>query len=250
MKILIIEDEEAAARRLQKMLLRIAPQSEVLQVLESIEGTLNWLAAHPSPDLILMDIHLADGASFELFRLGQVEAPVIFITAYDQYALQAFRVHAIDYLLKPVKEAELSEALQRYEHQQKKAAPDWAALLESVQGGSPGKRFLIRIGQQLKVVDLEDGAYFYTENKSTFMMSKEGKRYPLELSLDKLEEMLDPRRYFRANRQVIFAMEAIAEMYAVSKSRVKVALEPEPTFEVVVSTERSPGFKKWLTGEA
>lgn len=249
MKILIIEDEAAAARRLLKMLGEIAPEAEVAETIDSIEQSLNWLVNHPAPDLILMDIHLADGSSFEIFQHAEVRSPVVFITAYDQYALEAFKVHAVDYLLKPVKREELEQALKRVQRWKQMEGISYEKLAQAMQQGTWNKRFLIRLGQNFKVVDLKDAAYFYTENKITFLTTNAGKRYPLDYSLEKLEEMLPADQYFRINRQFIVGIGAIQEMYSVSKSRVKLNLLPACNLDTIVSTERSPVFKKWLTGE-
>lgn len=249
MKALIIEDEEAAARRLAKMVQEIDPKIEILEQLDSIEASLNWLANHPMPDLIFMDIHLADGASFELFNLHEINCPVIFTTAFDQYALQAFKVNAVDYLLKPIKKAELEQAIQKYLKLHKPAAMNYSAIANAMQRDEYNRRFLIRFGQNIKVVEFRDAAYFYTEDKITFLVTKEGKRYPIEPSLEKVDEMADPRTFFRINRQFIVNIECIKEMYAYSKSRVKLTLNPPIDRETVVSTERSPIFKKWLLGK-
>lgn len=249
MQILIIEDEAAAARRLAKLISEIDPEIEILDQLDSIESSVLWFEQHPMPDLIFMDIHLADGSSFELFNLVDINRPVIFTTAYDQYALQAFKVNTIDYLLKPLKKAELEQAIAKYKKQQKPEISDYRALVEALQKDQYNKRFLIRFGQTIKVVEFREAAYFYTEDKITFLVTKEGKRYPLEQSLEKLEEMADPRNFFRINRQFIVNIESIREMYAYSKSRVKLILNPPCDKETVVSTERSPIFKRWLTGE-
>ena len=250
MNVLIIEDEEAAARRLEKLVLSLEAQTTVLAKLDSIEAVLNWLEQHELPDLVFMDIHLADGSSFEIFNHVKINCPIIFTTAYDQYAIQAFRVSAVDYLLKPIKREELRAALDKYQQQsQPRTAFNYQQLARSIQEDPYNRRFLIRIGQNIKVVDVNDAAYFYTEDKITFVVTHDGKRYPLDHSLEKLEEMLDPRRFFRVNRQVILGLEAIREMYAYSKARVKVELEPPAEMDIIVSTERSPHFKKWLTGE-
>ncbi|MBI5916309.1 MAG: response regulator transcription factor [Bacteroidetes bacterium] len=249
MKVLIIEDESAAARRLAKLIQEIDPGIEILGQLDSIEAALLWFEQHPMPDLIFMDIHLADGSSFEIFNHQKIEKPVIFTTAYDQYALQAFKVNAIDYLLKPMKKAELEHALEKYRKLQKPIGLDYQALAVAMQHDEYNRRFLIRFGQSIKVVEFREAAYFYTEDKITFIITKEGKRYPLEPSLEKLEEMADPRTFFRINRQFIVNIECIREMYAYSKSRVKLLLDPSTDKETVVSTERSPFFKKWLVGE-
>ncbi len=249
MKVLIIEDEEAAARRLHKLIREIDPSMEIVAELDSIESTLTWLNNHGLPDLIFLDIHLADGSSFEIFNHIKIEKPVIFTTAYDQYALQAFQVNALDYLLKPIKRQELEHAIEKYRKWQGEWRTDYRELTKLLQKDIASKRFLIKLGQTIRVVDLQDAAYFYTESKITFLVSKDGKRYPLDISLEKVEEMADPQTFFRINRQFIVNINAIKEMYAYSKSRVKLELIPRCDLDTVVSTERSPVFKKWLTGE-
>jgi two-component system response regulator LytT len=254
MKILIIEDESAAARRLEKLLTEIDPAVEILDRLDSVESSVRWLQDHPQPDLILLDIHLADGASFEIFEHIQVRCPVIFTTAYDEYALQAFKVNAVDYLLKPIKSTELSSALEKYRQVFHKApSQDYSALLHTLQqrDGQPYlRRMLIRFSNSIKLVDMEDAAYFYTRDKITFIVTRStGKRFPVDYPLDKLEGLLDPRVFFRINRQFIVNVAAIREMHPYSKSRVKVDLDPTTDLETIVSTERSADFKRWLVGE-
>lgn len=254
MNVLIIEDENAAARRLEKLLREVAPEVVVLQQLDSVESSVLWLENNPHPDLIFLDIHLADGASFDIFEHVRVNCPVVFITAYDEYALQAFKVNAVDYLLKPIKSTELAAALEKYHKVFKPApAPDFTALLatlKSQQESNYLQRMLIRFGHSLKLVDLTDAAYFYTKDKITFLITRStGKRYPVDYPLDKLEGMLDKKLFFRINRQVIVNVSAIREMHPYSKSRVKVDLDPPADFDTIVSTERSAEFKRWLVGE-
>ncbi len=249
MKTLIIEDEVAAVRRLSKLILDIDSSIQILDDLDSIEQSLNWLKNNPMPDLIFMDIHLADGASFEIFNHFEINKPIIFTTAYNQYAIQAFKVNTIDYLLKPIKKAELETALNKYRKWSRSQAFDYRALAKEMNRDEYNKRFLIRFGQQIRVVEMRDCAYFYTQDKVTFLVNKKGKRYPIDYSLEKLEEMTDPHGFFRINRQFLVNIEAINEMYAYSKSRVKIDLEPPCDLDTVVSTERSPHFKKWLVGE-
>jgi two-component system LytT family response regulator len=255
MNILIIEDENAAARRLQKLISELEPTARILDHLDSVEATVLWLQANPQPDLILLDIHLADGSSFEIFQHVQVTCPVIFTTAYNEYALQAFRVNAVDYLLKPIKTNELSAAIEKYKRLfvTPAASPDYTALLDTLrqQGGTTYlRRMLIRFGTSIKLVEMSDAAYFYTKDKITFVVTRStGKRFPVDYPLDKLEGMLDPAMFFRINRQFIISVAAIKEMHPYSKSRVKIDLDPPTELETVVSTERSAEFKKWLVGE-
>jgi len=254
MNVLIVEDEEPAAQRLKKMLKEIDPALEVLDVIVSIRSAVEWFKNHPMPDLALFDIHLADGESFEIFDQVNVTAPVIFITAYDEYAIRAFKVNSIDYLLKPVKKDDLETALNKlYRLQNEKAKPaaDFSKLLESLKDAKPEfkKRFIIRFGDHIKAIDIKDIAYFYTEEKINFLRTNDNKTYPVDFNLDKLETMLDPQVFFRINRQFIIGIHSIDQMFAFSKSRVKVKLKPPTEEDTIVSTERSSGFKDWLGGD-
>lgn len=249
MKVLIIEDEHLAAERLQDLLAEIDPTIEIIETLDSIESTVQWFSRHPMPDLLFFDIHLADGSSFKIFQHVKITKPVIFTTAYDEYAIKAFQVNAIDYLMKPVKRPALKKAIEKYREWQKPPALDYEKLQAILGDKLPEKRFLIRFGQTIKVVDIQDVAYFYTSDKITFLVNKKGKRYPIDYSLEQLVSIADPRKFFRANRQFIVNLDAIREMQAHSKSRVKLILNPPCEFDVVVSSERSPMFKKWLVGE-
>lgn len=249
MKLLIIEDEPAAVRRLKKLIGEILPEASILGTAESIEESLQLIGKHKDASLIFMDIHLADGSSFEIFRHIEVKIPIIFTTAYDQYAVQAFKVNAVDYLLKPIKKEELKKAIDKYQRQAKAPEIDYQEIANRLQPEDQPRRFLIRFGQQIRLVSIPEVAYFYTQDKITFLVTKAGKRYPIDHSLEKLEEMVNPARFFRINRQFILCIDAIDEMYMYSKSRVKVTLNPPADEETIVSTERSPHFKKWLVGE-
>ncbi|MBU6343610.1 MAG: LytTR family DNA-binding domain-containing protein [Bacteroidetes bacterium] len=252
MHILIIEDEQAAARRLEKLLLEQAPEAIIDARLESVEAGIVWLQQHPAPDLILMDIHLADGSCFEIFEHVKVNSPVIFTTAFDDYALQAFKVNAIDYLLKPIKSVELNAALEKYRRMHPKQ-PDWGTLLEHMRNQEPQnylRRMLVRLGNSIKLIDMSEVSFFYTKDKITFLVTNQtAKRYPVDYPLDKLESLLDPADFFRINRQFILRINAIREMQPYSKSRIKVETYPPSDQEIVVSTERAAAFKKWLVGD-
>ncbi len=276
MNILIIEDEETAAERLQKMLLQADSQVNILAVTESVKASLAWLRNHPAPDLIMADIQLADGPSFEIFRQLEVQAPLIFTTAYDEYAIKAFKYNSIDYLLKPIKKAELEESLGKYKKLRQSqamagqreaagiettSAPenftgtakiDFEALLQQLKGGGKAayqKRLLIRFGQTIRMLELADVAYFYTEERVSLACTRAGKCWPVDHPLDELEGILDPQQFFRINRQFIIHIGAIGSMQAYSKSRVKVRLNPPASQETIVSAERSPAFKEWLLGK-
>lgn len=248
MKVWIIEDEPAAARRLEKMVTTIDPTMEVVRQMESIIETLTAIKEGPLPDLIFLDIQLADGISFEIFNHSKIDKPIIFTTAYDQYAIQAFKVNAIDYLLKPLKKVELAASIQKFKSWKKTEIFDYSKLTDILKKDKPSQRFLLKVGQRLRLVDTADAAYFFTEDKITFLVDWKGQKYPLDQSLEKLEETLDPDQFFRINRQFIIHLKSIGDMIAYSKSRVKVLLDPCTKPETVVSTERSPHFKRWLTG--
>jgi two-component system response regulator LytT len=256
MKVLIIEDENAAARRLEKLLQEVAPEAEIVGRLDSVEASVEWFQANPQPDLILLDIHLADGASFEIFEHVRIKSPVIFTTAYDEYALKAFKVNAVDYLLKPIKINELEHAIEKFKRVFQTQTPeaDYSGLLQTLRQQEGGqnylRRMLIRFSNSLRLVDMSDAAYFYTKDKITFLVTRStGKRFPVDYPLDKLETLLDPAVFFRINRQFIINVAAIKEMHPYSKSRVKIDLEPAATdLETVVSAERSAEFKQWLVG--
>jgi two-component system, LytTR family, response regulator LytT len=252
MNILLIEDEDPAAKRLQKMIAELEPAAGVSDNIVSVASAIKWLNENPLPDLIISDIQLADGLSFEIFKATQVLCPVIFTTAYDQYAIEAFRVNSIDYLLKPVKKEELATALSKYKKLQKSAAPlDISQLLKSIQPQAQEykKRFVVRYGEHIKTISIDEVAYFYTEDKVNFLTTKENRRFTIDFNLDALEAMLDPKVFFRINRQYIIGIHSIAEMFAYSKSRVLIKLNPTAKHETVVSTERSADFKLWLGDE-
>ena len=251
MNLLIIEDEPASAQRLKKMAEEIDPGVKVLEILDSISSSVEWFKAHLAPDLVLMDIHLADGLSFEIFKKAEVSCPVIFTTAYDQYAIQAFKVNSIDYLLKPIKKTELADAFRKMQRIAPVGPNDYLALMATLMGKEKEylKRIVIRIGQQLKILDIKELAYFYIEEKIVFSVNVKGDRYPVDLSLDQLEEQLDPGRFFRINRAFIISMESIDAMYTYSKARIKIKLKPPCDLETITSTERSAGFREWLKGK-
>ncbi len=252
MRILIIEDETPAADRLKKMILDFEPAAEITSNLVSIASSVKWLKENPAPDLIFMDIHLSDGDSFEIFNEQDVTSPVVFVTAYDQYALDAFKVNSIDYLLKPVKKEDLLRALEKFKQRGSSNMQQMMDLLKQMNitpsKKETQKRIVIRYGDTIKMVEIADVAYFYTEDKINFLCTKDNVRYPIDQNLDELENMVDSAVFFRINRQYIININAIDKMLAWSKSRVKVILKPVCENETIVSTERSPNFKEWLTG--
>ncbi len=254
MTILIIEDEEPAFKRLQKMLKDIEPDHQLVDQIVSVSSAIKWFAENESPDLILSDIQLSDGISFDIFKQVEITCPIIFITAYDQYAVEAFKVNSIDYLLKPVKKEELEKAVTKFKSRaavNPTPAIDINKLLQSLQpaGTEYKKRFVVRYGEHIKTIDTEEVVYFYTEDKATFLCTKDGRRFVVDFNLDTLDSVLDPKLFFRINRQYIIGIHSIAEMFAYSKSRVLIKLNPPSKHETIVSTERSADFKHWLGDE-
>jgi two-component system LytT family response regulator len=250
MNILIVEDEAAAVSRLRKTLVGIDPAIQVVGDVPTVKGTVAWFKDNEAPDLALFDVRLADGDSFEIFKQVDVPCPVVFTTAYDEHALKAFRVNALDYLLKPIKKEELAQAIERArkggiirDHAQVSATPN-----ASETAVAPIKRFLIRYGDHFRVVEPDGIAYIHSLMKNTFLRTREGRDLPLEESLDKLEKQLDPQKFIRLNRQLIVQLDSIKELLAYSKSRVKVILEPPYGDDAIVSSERSAEFKRWLAG--
>ena len=253
MKVLIVEDETAAARRLKKMISDAEKDAEIADVIDSVESAVKWFRNNSAPDLVFMDVHLADGNCFEIFKNVEINCPIIFVTAYDAYAIRAFEVNTIAYLLKPVKSADLQAALLKYQKLKLPASGfDYQRLLESLHtdGGGHQKRLLLKIGQTIRAVEVSDIAYFYTHDKIVTIVTQEGRKYPADYTLDQLEKMLDSQLFFRINRQFIVNSKAIREMYVISKSRVKMNLHPPIDVETAVSSERVANFKKWLTEES
>jgi two-component system LytT family response regulator len=251
MRILLVEDEAAAAARLRKLLGEVAPDTDIVANTTSVAATVEWLENNPPPDLALFDVRLSDGDSFAVFKRVAVDCPVIFTTAFDEYALQAFQAHALDYLLKPVKKDQLAAAITRLRSMG--LVRDLSALADRGADGADGppalvKRFLIRFGDRFRVVEPKDIAYVHSLEKNTFLRTREGRDLPLDESLDRLEPQLDPEKFFRLNRQIIVHFQSIKELLAYSKSRVKVIMDPPYGEDAVVSSERSAEFKRWLAG--
>lgn len=249
MNVLIVEDEAAAVKRMRKLLVEIDPTVDIVSDVPTVRAAVEWIRSNPAPDLAFFDVQLADGESFSIFREVEVGFPVVFVTAFDEYAIQAFRVNALDYLLKPLKKEELAQALDRAgkggvvrDHAQLSTDPVSPVPV------APIKRFLIRYGDHFKVIEPSQIAYIHSLQKNTFLRTREGRDLPLEESLDKLERQLDPARFIRLNRQLIVELHSIKELLAYSKSRVKVILDPPYGDDAIVSSERSAEFKRWLAG--
>lgn len=249
MNVVIIEDEQPAYKRLVKLLNEVQPDINILAQLETVADAKQWLQDNDTPDVIFMDIHLADGSAFDLLAEVEIKAPVIFTTAYDQYAIEAFKTASIGYLLKPIKPEALKESIGRIDEYKKIFLEKDDVLKALVKKEGYKKRFLIRFGEHIKTVLTEEIAYCYSESKATFLKTFEGRTYPLDYNLDAMEQLLDPERFFRLNRQYIVCLQAISEMKTYSKARIIVTLNPEAKEQPVVSSEKSAVFKQWLAGD-
>lgn len=250
MKVLIIEDEQLAANRLSRMLQKIEPGIEILETLDTVSDSVAWLQENEA-DLIFMDIQLADGNSFAIFEKVDVFTPIIFATAFDQYAIKAFDVNSIDYLLKPIKQEKLEKSLQKFKKRQitDESMLDVASLMKALHPEEENKfqkRFLVSAGDKIKSIPIEDVAYFYGQKRYVFLITKENRRHIVDYTLGKLETMLDPEKFFRINRQFIISYKAIENMYPYSKSKVRCELLPVSDVEAIVSTDRVRSFKNWL----
>lgn len=241
MNVIIIEDEPLAVLVLEKMLRKIAPEVTVQARLDSVGESVEWLR-HNRTELIFSDIHLGDGQSFEIFDRVEVKVPVIFITAYDEYAIQAFKKQGIDYILKPFEEEDVRRALDKVETLRGQQEP-LTVLSEEYQ-----ERFLVQIGTKIKSVAVEDVAYFMADGKYLMLYTFEGSSYIVDQTMAGIEERLNPRLFFRINRKFIIRYQAIKEMVRYSNSRIKVILTPQPpeNIEAIVSAERIREFKEWL----
>lgn len=253
MKVIIVEDEALAAERLERLIHRFDESIEVVATISSVEEGTNWLQTHPAPDLGFFDIELSDGTSFDLADAVEVNFPVIFTTSYDQYALEAFSLKSVDYLLKPIRFERLARALTKFKEWQQPPFREVQAELtsiiqEAIEQPRPSykERWLVRNGNLIQAVPTTEIAYFYSDQKTSLLMTKAGKRFPVDLSLDKVMELLDPNFYFRLNRKYIIHIDSLAKMHPYFKGRLKVELTPLMEEDIVVSSERTPEFKAWL----
>lgn len=249
MNVLIIEDESIAADKLETMLNGIDPDIRVLAKIGSIKESVKWLVQHTA-DLIFLDIQLSDGISFSIFEQVAVNTPVIFTTAYDQYAIKAFQLNSIAYLLKPIRTNDLAESLRKFQTLKSAFSIDFEILLAGIQGRKPDykKRFLIQIGEKIRKIETSDIAYFNVLEKGVYLKTFQGNSYPIDYTLDRLLEILDPAIFFRINRKFVVNMDSISNMVAYSRGRVKLELRPktDDEFDTIVSIDRSSDFKKWL----
>ncbi|MCG8386727.1 MAG: LytTR family DNA-binding domain-containing protein [Cytophagales bacterium] len=250
MKILILEDETLAAEKIANLLKDIDDGVEIVGELKSIESAVEWFETHEAPGLIISDIRLLDGLSFEIFSQVDYKGPVIFTTAYDQYAIKAFEVNSIDYLLKPVQKDKLEASLHKFKDLSKSGdhPVPYEDLLSIIQAQKKEykSRFMIRSGQKILAVPVEKIAYFYSHNKLTYIVTHDQKKYPLDQPLEVIDPQLDPKLFFRANRQFIVKFDAIDEIHPYFKGRIKIDLKPAAEVDIVISSDKTPEFKRWL----
>lgn len=248
MKIVIIEDETPAAKRIEKLIKEVDKDAEIIAKLDSIVASVHWFSTNTHPDLVLMDIELADGQSFEIFNRVKITCPVIFTTAYDEFALKAFSVNSIDYLLKPVEISALQQSLEKWENFRKTNKNyDYETVFNTLSANKKYRnRFLVKLGERLLSIDNEQIAYFMTEDKYSFIITLENKKYILDQSLDEIEKQLDTALFFRLNRQFITPHKSIDAIHNHLNGKLKILLNPSQKEEIFVSREKANDFKNWL----
>ncbi|HPQ34955.1 MAG TPA: LytTR family DNA-binding domain-containing protein [Tenuifilaceae bacterium] len=247
MKVLIIEDEKPASQKLIRLLEELNPDIEIIDVLKSVEQSINWFLHNPKPDLIFMDIQLEDGVCFEIFENKPIHTPIIFTTAYDEYTLKAFKVNSVDYLLKPIDSDELKYAIDKFDSHYKQN--DYAKLESIINQLQPNtkERFLIKIGEHYKSVQTSIINCFYIKERCNFIHVNEGRNYPIDYSLDKIEQLIDSKSFFRINRNLIINYSAIQDIIAYSSNRLKIIVKNWTEKEdIIVSRERVSDFKEWM----
>jgi two-component system response regulator LytT len=254
MKYLLIEDEIPAQRLMEDLLRELRPDWEAAACLDSVEDTVNWLKNHPHPEVIFMDIQLSDGLSFDILDQVDIDGMIIFTTAYDEYAVRAFKVNSIDYLLKPIKKSELIEALEKYERYNRKMfrsrnkAIDAAELVNAIKAAKPQyrARFLISLGEVFFPLPVEMVAYIYSRHRISSAITFEGKRHVIDFTLDRLEEQLDPEMFFRVSRQFIVNINAVSKVHAFFNGKLLLETRPAHDEKVTISRDKARQFKLWL----
>lgn len=250
MRILIVEDEHFAAKRIASLIQEHLPDATVIDVLDSIEDSTKWFAGHVMPNLVFMDIQLADGLSFQIFDKVKITCPVIFTTAYDEYALDAFKVNSIDYLLKPIEVDAFKRSIEKYQqiYQTNLEGINWNTITKDIFNAKEKhkQRFLVKIGNAYTYLDIKDIQLIYSEDGLSFAMKNDGKKIIIDKPLDKIEELLNPESYFRINRKFIVPLESISKIHPYFNSRLKLELTFQNHEELIVSREKVSTFKDWL----
>lgn len=254
MKILIVEDEPLAAAQLAANIAVLKPGAQILAVCDTVRSAVNWLQNNPAPDLSFFDIQLGDGLSFEIFEQVEFKQPVIFITAFNQYAIQAFKVNSIDYLLKPIDKTELERALTKFENltQPKNSGITPLALediISSLKIKTYKERFLVKVGTHIRVAETRGILYFYSFQKGTYIKLNDGKDYLLDQTLEQIELQVDPSVFFRINRKYLVSLKSITDVISYSNSRLKLKILYPIDDDFLVAREKVNQFKSWLEGE-
>ncbi len=254
MRILIVEDEPLAVAQLEDIIKEIRSDAEIIGTCDTVKSTVEWFLKNESPDLAFFDIHLGDGISFEIFQKIEIDVPVIFTTAYDHYAIQAFKVNSIDYLMKPIDRDEVAAAFKKFEQLNLKDSVKLSSgllknLLDSVYTKKEyKKRFLVKIGNHLKAIETEDVSYFYSFQKGTFLKSNDGRNYLLDQTLETVEQIVDPEKFFRINRKYLVSLGSITDVISYSNSRLKLKVKNQEEDDFLVAREKVKQFKDWLEG--
>jgi DNA-binding LytR/AlgR family response regulator len=254
MKILIVEDEPLAAAQLAANIAVLKPAAQIMAVCDTVKSAVNWLKNNPAPDLSFFDIQLGDGLSFEIFEKVDFRQPVIFITAFNQYAIQAFKVNSIDYLLKPIDKRELENALIKFENltgsKDTNFTPQFLEeIVSSLKKKTYKERFLVKVGTHLRVVETLDIRYFYSLQKGTYLKLNDGKDYLLDQSLEQVEALVDPAAFYRINRKYLVSLKCISDVISYSNSRLKLKVQNPIDDEFLVAREKVKEFKEWLEGK-
>lgn len=253
MKILIVEDEPLAAAQLAAHISTLKQNAKIVAVCDTVKSTVDWLKSNQAPDLAFFDIQLGDGLSFEIFEQVNFPHPVIFTTAFDQYAIQAFKVNSIDYLLKPIERTELEKALQKFDNFSKPKTSNITPeilneIVSSLKTKNYKERFLVKVGTHLRVVETPEILYFYSFQKGTYLKHSDGKDYLLDFSLELVEEMVEPSLFFRINRKYLIALKSINDVISYSNSRLKLKVQNANEDDFLVAREKVKDFKNWLEG--
>jgi DNA-binding LytR/AlgR family response regulator len=247
MKIIILEDETRAANHLERLLAKVAPNLVVLAKIESVRDGVKYLQTNPEPDLIFSDIQLADGLSFEIYKQVAVNCPIIFTTAYDHYAIEAFQTNGIDYLLKPIEEERLLKAIEKARHFSPGLVLEkLLAINKPTSEKSYKSRFMVKVGDKIKSVPVEEILVFYSQEKASFIRTSDAHTYCIDYALDQLEPMLDPEKYFRINRKYIVSIDACTNILAWTNSRLRLKIDGIDDSDIIVARERVVEFKNWL----
>lgn len=251
-KVLVIEDEKPAADWLGQLIRKVNPDIHILAVIDSVAGAVEWFARNPAPDLAFMDIQLADGISFGIFEQIKVPCPVIFTTAYEEYAVRAFKVNSVDYLLKPIAPDELEAALKKFSARNSASFESPQVTLEILNKvkemlrKQTKTRFVIKVGEHLRSVPVEEILFFYSLDKGTYLCTADHKTYLVDYTLDRISEIVDEQRFFRINRKYILSSQSIADIVVYSNSRLKIKLKKADEEPIIVSRDKVPAFKEWL----